>query len=276
MLAQLSILGMINSSSLQDVPAIADLDEAQDFEGPSPFLQYLVNLQSQMPHAVKESRQLPRAEIQHLLLPQVTNEPILNSGGKELPLGGNRFPSPAFSPVVKPVDFPNIQVFGAGPLALINNEPATMQSREFILDLHSSPPRMEQALGNRVVWMVGQNVQVAELQIHPPHLGPLQVRISVEGEQTNVHFTTQHVEVQEIMEHAFPRLRHVLTEAGLNPANVNISQQDLPQGQHHSTGKFSSSLSDGPDSPIKEQSDNALNMLPPWTSEGIGLIDYFA
>ncbi|MCP4408271.1 MAG: hypothetical protein GY807_11025, partial [Gammaproteobacteria bacterium] len=170
MLAQLSVLDLIGNSSLQDTPVVAaadDLDEMTSIADPSLFLQYLVDLQDQMPHPAKQARQLPEIEIQQLVLPQVTNESILNIGGKELPLGGNRFPSPALVPLVKTVELPNTQVVGAAPLPVVNNDSATIQLREFTLDLHSSPPRMEQALGNRVVWMVGQNVQVAELQIHP-------------------------------------------------------------------------------------------------------------
>lgn len=281
MLAQLSVLDLISSFSLQDTPVVAaadDLDEMTSIDDPSIFLQYLINLQDQVPHPAKEGRslrQLPSAEIQPLPLPQLTNESILNAGGKELPLDGNRFPPPALAPLVKSVELPNIQLFGAAPLAVVNNDPATIQLREFTLDLHSSPPRMEQALGNRVVWMVGQNMQVAELQIHPPHLGPLQVHISVKGDQTNVSFITQHAEVREIMEQTLPRLRNILAEAGLNPANVDISQQDLSQRQH-SAGRFSTPSSAGPDSPSKEQPGGAQDMHPPWLSKGIGLIDYFA
>ncbi|MEN8132839.1 MAG: flagellar hook-length control protein FliK [Pseudomonadota bacterium] len=98
---------------------------------------------------------------------------------------------------------------------------------------------------------------------------------SLEGEQTNVSFITQHAEVREIMEHTLPRLRHILTEAGLNPANVDISQQDLSQRQH-STGRFSFPSSAGPDSPFKEQPGSAQDMHPPWPNKGIGLIGYFA
>lgn len=82
-----------------------------------------------------------------------------------------------------------------------------------------------QELGDRVQWLVNQSVQAAELRINPPHLGPVEIRITVDQDQASVSFTAQHSVTRDAIEATIPRLRDMLGDSGLNLANVNVSSQ---------------------------------------------------
>ncbi len=86
-------------------------------------------------------------------------------------------------------------------------------------------PRWPDALGERLLWLRDNDVQTAELQIHPRHLGPLAVRIQVQDDQTTIQFASPHAVVREALEAALPRLRELFAGQQLPPAQVEVGQQ---------------------------------------------------
>lgn len=99
-------------------------------------------------------------------------------------------------------------------------------------------------LGNRVQWLVRQNVQVAEMRINPPDLGPIELRVSVQNEQTNLIFASSNVTVREAIEAGLPRLREMLSDQGLQQVEVSIAQQSF---SGHQGGGFSRNSDDRSD-----------------------------
>lgn len=87
----------------------------------------------------------------------------------------------------------------------------------------------DQAMGQRVVWMVRNNMQEAQIQLNPRELGPISVRVSVNNDQASVHFIAQHASTREALDAAIPRLREMLAESGLNLAQSDVSQQSPQQ-----------------------------------------------
>lgn len=98
-------------------------------------------------------------------------------------------------------------------------------------------PQWSQAVGDKVLWLAAQNVSSAEINLNPEHLGPMQVKVSVNQEQTSVSFTSHHVVVREVLDQNLGRLRDMFSEQGLNLVNVDVSdksfsrQQGEPQNQ---------------------------------------------
>lgn len=103
--------------------------------------------------------------------------------------------------------------------------------RWFALDVPMQQPGWDRALGSRVQWMANQNVQLAEIRLNPPHLGPLEVRLQVEGERTNVQFIAPQAATREAVESALPRLREMFQESGMQLGDVTVTQQDSRQGR---------------------------------------------
>lgn len=92
-------------------------------------------------------------------------------------------------------------------------------------------PQWADDVSNRVVWMVKQDIQAADIRLNPPHLGPLEVKISMVQDQVNVSFSTHHTAVREALDSAMPRLREMLTDNGLQLANANVSHRSASDQQ---------------------------------------------
>ncbi len=92
-------------------------------------------------------------------------------------------------------------------------------------------PQWSQAVGEKVLWLAAQNVSSADINLHPKDLGPLQVRVSVNQEQTTVSFTSQHAVVREVLDQHLNRLRDMFSEQGLNLVNVDISDKSFSRQQ---------------------------------------------
>ncbi|MBK5942816.1 MAG: flagellar hook-length control protein FliK [Halorhodospira halophila] len=82
------------------------------------------------------------------------------------------------------------------------------------------------AVGERVVWMVNENVQQARLQLNPPGLGPLDIQVNVGDERTTVNITTHNAATREALEQDLERLKQFLADQGQGEVDVNISQGD--------------------------------------------------
>ncbi|MEJ2590851.1 MAG: flagellar hook-length control protein FliK [Candidatus Thiodiazotropha sp.] len=85
-------------------------------------------------------------------------------------------------------------------------------------------PGWDNAVGERIQWMVGHNLQQAEIKLTPPHLGPMEIRISLHNDQTSVNFVAAHAATRDALEAAIPRLREMFGGINLNLANVDVSQ----------------------------------------------------
>jgi len=87
-------------------------------------------------------------------------------------------------------------------------------------------------MSSRVVWMAREGVQQAELRLNPAHLGPVEVRLSMQNEQTNVTFIASNAAARDALEQALPRLRESFSENGLALNHAEVSHQD--QSSHSS------------------------------------------
>ncbi len=93
----------------------------------------------------------------------------------------------------------------------------------------------DQSVGERINWMLGNRIQQAEVRLSPPHLGPLEIRVSVHNDQASVSIAAPHLLTREAIEAAIPRLREMMLEGNLNLVNVNV--EDRSPGQHNAAGQ---------------------------------------
>lgn len=135
-------------------------------------------------------------------------------------------------------------------------------------------PGWSQQVTDKVMWMSSQNLQSAEIKLDPAELGRLDVKVSINQEQTQVTFTSAHAGVRDSLESQMHRLREMFAQQGMQNVDVNVAdqshaQQDSREGK---TGQGrASGDSDGVDesvqhvSTIREQHDGRL-----------GMVDYYA
>lgn len=99
------------------------------------------------------------------------------------------------------------------------------------IDVPLRQPGWDQALSDRVVWVVNQKFQGAEIKLNPPQLGPIEVRIQMHHDQAQVSFTAQHGAARDALEAALPRLREMFAANGLGLGDVNVSQHSFAEQQ---------------------------------------------
>lgn len=163
-----------------------------------------------------------------------------------------------------------------GPLALLQNAPAAPAARPpAIINLHApvGSEQWSQALGERVQWLADQNFTQAQIKLNPAQLGPIEIRVQVNGDQATVQFTAHNHLTRDALEQAMPRLRDMLGANGFNTVDVNVAQhsfserpQHQPQAQHYEPLKDWSVPQDPP----------AVGPARGWTRASTARLDAYA
>ncbi len=120
------------------------------------------------------------------------------------------------------------------PVAPLNVAATTQQvASANAINAYPGKTGWDQAISQKVVWMVGANEQTATLTLNPPDLGPLQVVIHVNNDQANTTFISDNAEVRQALEDGMSNLREKMSESGiqLGQANVNSGEQSQQQFQ---------------------------------------------
>lgn len=187
--------------------------------------------------------------------------------------------------VIQAVPAPQMPLNTQGPQALFTAMPVNVAAGDVTYaaaaqqatDLIATPVRDSawgERIGERVVWMAGNQLKTAEIRLTPAELGPIRVQVSVEDGATNVTFHAQHAVTREAIEQALPRLREMLAENGLSLGQADVGEQGVAEG--NKDNQTEGSLSDGAadDLPGGVTDDDA-NQTPARMSSN-GLVDTFA
>lgn len=89
--------------------------------------------------------------------------------------------------------------------------------------------RWGEVVAQRVSMMLGKQEQQVEMQLTPPNLGPMEVRLTLGQEQASVVFASQHAAVREALATAVPRLTALLADQGIQLVNVQVASDSLQQ-----------------------------------------------
>lgn len=133
-----------------------------------------------------------------------------------------------------------------------------------------------QAISQKVMYMVGASEQTARLSLNPPELGPLQVVIEVNDEKADTTFISDNEEVRQALEDGMDHLREKMEEAGisLGEANVNDGQRFNQQRQQES---FAANLKqNGGAQPAVDIAAEEVVTTTKVQSNSNGLVDTFA
>lgn len=98
------------------------------------------------------------------------------------------------------------------------------------IDMPVGSQGWDQALGQRVVWMVSQKDQTAEIHVNPPELGPLSVTVNVNNNTASASFVAAHAATRDAINDAMPKLRDMFADAGINLGQVSVSAESFSQG----------------------------------------------
>jgi flagellar hook-length control protein FliK len=127
-------------------------------------------------------------------------------------------------------------------------------------------PQWREEVGARVSLMIQQGNHSASLKLSPEHLGPMEVRISVQNDQASVWFGAAHADTRAAIEHALPRLRELFASQGLSLADAGVFRE--PPRDQPRQSSFAGSASG--DSSSEPQTIQTLMI------KRLGLVDAYA
>lgn len=116
---------------------------------------------------------------------------------------------------------------GMGVMGEAQARAVTAPTLHMALESPVRSPMFGQELGERIVWLSSRQGQVAEIALNPPHLGPLEVKLSLSGGEAGAQFFSPHAQVREAIEAALPRLREMLAEAGVTLGQAQVRQESF-------------------------------------------------
>ncbi|EXI71118.1 MAG TPA: flagellar hook-length control protein FliK [Candidatus Accumulibacter phosphatis] len=99
-------------------------------------------------------------------------------------------------------------------------------------------PAWASEFGQKLVWFANQEKQVAQITVHPPQLGVIEITLNLDRDGATAHFASANAEVRGAIEAAMPRLREMFASAGIDMGQLSVGSQSLgqqPQGQRDSS-----------------------------------------
>jgi flagellar hook-length control protein FliK len=100
-----------------------------------------------------------------------------------------------------------------------------------MLSMPPPSPTFGPALGQQIEMWMRNGVQHAEVQLSPQDLGPITVRIAVDGAQTRVEMTANVASTRDALQQALPQLSDSLGQVGLSLSGGSVSDQSAAQSQ---------------------------------------------
>jgi flagellar hook-length control protein FliK len=86
-----------------------------------------------------------------------------------------------------------------------------------------------QGVAGQVSLMVDSHLTSARLQVNPPALGPIEVRIALQEGHAQVWFTSHSALTRDALESSSPQLREMLGAQGFGQVSVDISQRSFQE-----------------------------------------------
>ncbi len=90
-------------------------------------------------------------------------------------------------------------------------------------------PGWSQQMTDQVNLMLKGGFQQADIKLNPAHLGPMEIKLSMNDDKASIHFVAQHAPVRDAIDSALPRLREMLEQQGVGLADVDVSAQSEQQ-----------------------------------------------
>jgi flagellar hook-length control protein FliK len=133
---------------------------------------------------------------------------------------------------------------GAAQLMTSNIPTDSAQTPTFKVAAGVDTAQFSQGVADRVSLMMDGNLTSAKLQVNPPALGPIEVRIALQGGHAQVSFSSHSAVTRDALESSSEKLREMLGSQGFSSVSVDISQRSFqersPQSQAYEAGPASS------------------------------------
>lgn len=113
---------------------------------------------------------------------------------------------------------------------------ATPSTGTFSIAAPLDTPAWPEQFGHVVRLMSRDEISSAEVRVHPAELGPIEVRLAIEGDRAEISFSASSAETRALLEAHMPKLREALESSGLQ-----LSQTSVQSGPQRDTSQPDSS-----------------------------------
>jgi flagellar hook-length control protein FliK len=113
----------------------------------------------------------------------------------------------------------------------VPQSPYTVPATHIYVETPLHAPVWSNALGERVLWLMENGQHKAKLHINPEHLGPIDVTLTLKGNEVGIAFTSAQPEVRSALDLALPQLRETLAQGGVEMGNSTVSADTQGSGE---------------------------------------------
>ncbi len=128
--------------------------------------------------------------------------------------------------------------------------------------------RWSQEIASRVTVFAREGIHSARVELNPPSMGPMDVRVKVVDDAVEVSFVVQHSATRDMLEGAVSRLREEMQQNGFARVDVDISQGD--------TREQAADKNAGKEFGISGEDSQTQGVGSEGRRPAVGLIDVFA
>ena len=155
-------------------------------------------------------------------------------------------------------------------LTSATTSPSDVPTPTFKIPASVDTAEFGQGVADRVSLMMDGNLTSAKLQVNPPALGPIEVRIALQSGHAQVWFTSHSAVTRDALESSAPKLREMLGAQGFGQVSVDISQRSFQERSPQPKGYAASSAIGGVSAAAPVQSSSASSRT------ASGLLDAYA
>jgi len=184
----------------------------------------------------------------------------------------------------QPLTVDNSALVGTAPGIIVNQSLSVHSSAAVLPAITVSPENAQwnSQVGDRINWMVNNNMQRVEIRLDPPELGNLDIRLNMaKDNQASILIHVTHAGAKEAIESAIPRLREMFEQQGLELTDIDVSQQSFQQQQQSAFEQFNDNDSEQnafntPHTGESGNSDEPILAVTKLNKKSENLLDIFA
>lgn len=135
----------------------------------------------------------------------------------------------------------------------------------------AEPAVFAERLGQHLSVMISQHAQHARIAVSPPDLGPVEVRVTVVGEEASVQLVSAHAATRDALEEALPRLRAMFADSGLVLDQAGVFSE-TPQRGGRAAASYAEAGATGGDGEVE---DDGATAVAGRVKVSLGLVDAY-
>lgn len=125
---------------------------------------------------------------------------------------------------------------GRGQAAGAGGAPGQVYAQQSAPLPMAQPALFAERLTQHVSVMLGDAVNSATIAVSPADLGPVEVRVTVVGDEAKIQLAATHQATREALQEALPKLRAALADSGLSLGQAGVFAQ-MPERQQQAQGE---------------------------------------